>query len=119
MYNPHFDATRISEVTILRLSFETNGETFNLGVVDNKQTGSTNPVGETEANWPLFEIIGMILKIIFCVIIAILIIGLIVICWPVISVILKFLMKCVAWILKGIWWLISWPFKKIKERSSK
>lgn len=108
MYNPHYDATRISEVTILRLSFETNGEAFNLGVVDNKQTGSTDPVGETEANWPLFETIGMILKIIFWVVVTIVIIALIVIFWPIVSA-----------ILKGLWWLISWPFKKIKERSSK
>ena len=33
--------TEISEVTILRLKFETAGKVYNLGVVDNKQTGTS------------------------------------------------------------------------------
>ena len=37
--------TLVSEVTILRLKFETAGKTYNLGAVDNKQTGSAKPVG--------------------------------------------------------------------------
>lgn len=36
--NPKVYATLISEVTILRLKFETNGVSYNLGVVDNKQS---------------------------------------------------------------------------------
>ena len=35
--------TEVSEVTILRLKFETDGVTYNLGVVDNKQTGGLLP----------------------------------------------------------------------------
>ena len=35
--------TKISDVTILRLKFETDGTVYNLGVVDNKQTGSDEP----------------------------------------------------------------------------
>lgn len=38
--------TLVSEVSVLRLSFETEGKTYNLGVVDNKQTGSDKPVGQ-------------------------------------------------------------------------
>lgn len=37
--------TEISKVTILRLKFITDGKTFNLGVVDNKVTGSKDPLG--------------------------------------------------------------------------
>lgn len=33
----------ISDVTILRLKFKTDEQTFNLGVVDNKQTGTVDP----------------------------------------------------------------------------
>ncbi len=40
--------SRVSDVTILRLSFETENKLYNLGVVDNKQTGSGKP-----ANTPL------------------------------------------------------------------
>lgn len=40
--------TEVSEVTILRLKFETNGEVYNLGVVDNKQSGDTTPDNEPQ-----------------------------------------------------------------------
>lgn len=119
----HLEHTVVSDVTILRLKFDIDGVVYDVGAVDNMQTGDGQPDNDhsveiTSGGW-LTDALERILKIIFWVIIAILIIGLVVICWPVISVILKFLMKCIAWILKGIWWLISWPFKKIKERSSK
>ena len=35
--------TEVSDVTILRLMFETSGTVYNLGVVDNKQSGDNNP----------------------------------------------------------------------------
>ena len=40
--------TEISEVTILRLKFETDGVVYNLGVIDNKQTGSKDPFAEAD-----------------------------------------------------------------------
>lgn len=40
--------TLLSEVSILRLKFETDGITYNLGVIDNKQTGENKPVGKPE-----------------------------------------------------------------------
>ena len=39
----HAETTMVGNVTILRLKFETDGITYNLGVIDNKQTGSTEP----------------------------------------------------------------------------
>ena len=44
------NGTRVSDVTILRLKFETDGVVYNLGVVDNKQT--TSPVPDGEDNPP-------------------------------------------------------------------
>lgn len=38
------DSTLVGSVTILRLYFETDGVVYNLGVVDNKQTGSDKPI---------------------------------------------------------------------------
>ncbi|MDE6597244.1 MAG: hypothetical protein K2K60_01220 [Clostridia bacterium] len=35
--------TRVENVTLLRMGFEMAGKTYNLGVVDNKQTGSRKP----------------------------------------------------------------------------
>ena len=41
-------ATRVNDVTILRLKFETAGKTYNLGVVDNKQEGDDTPGNRPE-----------------------------------------------------------------------
>lgn len=40
------EKTLVGNVTILRLYFETDGVLYNLGVVDNKQTGSDKPINE-------------------------------------------------------------------------
>lgn len=43
IYGSLEEGTKVTSETILRLEFETNGERYNLGVVDNKQTGSDTP----------------------------------------------------------------------------
>lgn len=53
-------STFVSEVTILRLHFKSVGEVYNLGVVDNKQSGSDNPVNKDDET--LVSIIQRILK---------------------------------------------------------
>ena len=40
-------STIVGNVTILRLKFVTDGITYNLGVIDNMQTGGNDPSGET------------------------------------------------------------------------
>ncbi len=44
------ESTLVSDVTILRLKFITDGVTYNLGVIDNKQTGNNKPINDTETN---------------------------------------------------------------------
>ena len=44
----HAETTMVGNVTILRLKFETDGITYNLGVIDNKQAGSTEPSNSTD-----------------------------------------------------------------------
>ena len=44
----HAETTMVGNVTILRLKFETDGITYNLGVIDNKQTGITEPSNSTD-----------------------------------------------------------------------
>ena len=111
--------TLVNNISIIELTFKSEGTVLTLGTVDNKQSGSDVPVNDFETSVLVPEWLSRLLEVLKWVILGVLIISLIVICWPVISVVLKFLMKCIAWVLKGIWWLISWPFKKIKERSSK
>ena len=40
--------TLVGDVTILRLKFETDGITYNLGTIDNKQTGGKDPSNKTD-----------------------------------------------------------------------
>ncbi len=59
-------STLFGDVTILRLKFETDGVTYNLGVIDNKQSGSDKPINEEEIqpeinNRGLWIIIAIIL----------------------------------------------------------
>lgn len=57
-------STLVGDVTILRLKFETNGEVYNLGVIDNKQTGSDKPVNNEWISAELSDNFKFILSII-------------------------------------------------------
>ena len=70
----HAETTMVGNVTILRLKFETDGITYNLGVIDNKQTGSAEPSNSTdikvEPNATGKGIIYLILFVLLLVILA-------------------------------------------------
>lgn len=109
-------STIVGNVTILRLKFETDGIVYNLGVIDNKQTGSDDPVnGEsyslsinTDNN--LWWILALVLLAIFIVLMICVkdvldfVIG-----------IIRGIFKVVYNILYGIWWLVSSVFVCIYE----
>lgn len=101
------DVTEISEVTILRLKFETEGVVYNIGVVDNKQTGDSQP-DNIKGDDPIVTLLKKIA-------IAILIIGSFIVLAPVIPTVLVFIGKVVWWILKAIWWLITLPLELFKK----
>lgn len=97
-------STIVGDVTILRLKFETDGITYNLGTIDNKQSGSRDPINDetfeiiinTSGKWILSIgalIILIVLLIVFFPVIA-----------PILSAIFRFL-----------WWLISAPFRAISR----
>ncbi len=56
------NGTKIDDVTILRLKFETAGKTYNLGVVDNKQSGDMTP-GNLPDKPTIFHLWDIIVKI--------------------------------------------------------
>ena len=88
--------TSVSDVTIIRLKFEVNGEMYNLGVVDNKQTGIQLGGDEKDRiNWLL------ILVIVLAVALVALIIYLM-IRFPTFR---KFVFGC----FKGGAYIIAWP----------
>lgn len=100
-------STLVGDVTILRLKFETDGVTYNLGVIDNKQSGSDKPINEEEIK-PEINNRGI------WIIIAIILIVALILLAPLLPTIISFLLKAIVWIFKGLWWLISAPFRLIK-----
>ncbi|MCM1043556.1 MAG: hypothetical protein NC350_05055 [Corallococcus sp.] len=86
--------TKISDVSILRLKFETAGKVYNLGVVDNKQTGSGVPDNNT----------GLPIWIIAAIAVAILLIF---------ALIFKPVATVVVWICKLLWYIISAPVRLV------
>lgn len=100
-------STLVGDVTILRLKFETDGVTYNLGVIDNKQSGSDKPINEEEIQPEINERGKWIL-------IAIILIVALILLAPLLPTIISFLLKAIVWIFKGLWWLICAPFRLIK-----
>ena len=69
-------STLVGDVTILRLKFETDGEVYNLGVIDNKQTGSDKPVNNEWISAELSDNFKLILSIILLVLVLLLLVPL-------------------------------------------
>lgn len=96
---------RVSDVTVLRLKFETDGIVYNLGVIDNVQTGSDKPSNDMpNTPWDNFlkalpYVFGGLAGIILLLLL-----------WPFIPTILSAIWTVIKYILKGIWWLITAPF---------
>lgn len=97
-YNPGatvVSSTIVGDVTILRLKFETDGITYNLGVIDNKQSGGSEPSNETEVEVEINERGKTILYLIMLILLIVL------------------LAPILPYVLKAIVWVISLPFKAI------
>lgn len=97
--------TLVGDVSILRLKFVTDGETYNLGVVDNKQTGSDNPMNDiyydvqiTLGNKETWQKVLAILALLLLLLILI----------PVLPYIIRFLV-----------WIIKKPIKAVSKASKK
>ena len=96
----HSESTIVGDVTILRLKFETDGITYNLGVIDNKQTESREPSNSTSTSVGINDIphIGKGIPYILML-----------------SLLLLLLVPLLPYIIKLILWLISLPFKGISK----
>lgn len=95
-------STLVGDVTILRLKFETDGVSYNLGVIDNKQTGSDKPINEEYINVTITPKGKRSLLILGLIALLVVIVFFFPIIKPVLTV-----------IVKGIVWLITAPFKAI------
>lgn len=99
--------TLVGDVTILRLKFETDGITYNLGTIDNKQTGSDKPINEEELQVKPNTTGIIILIIVLFVILFLVLINFV-------PAVLSAVIKIFILIFKGVVWLITAPFKLIK-----
>lgn len=65
------NSTSVSEVTILRLKYLTNGKVYNMGVVSNVQTGggSAGGAGKEIVPWWVWVLIGLVVVVILCLLI--------------------------------------------------
>lgn len=98
-------STLVGDVTILRLKFETDGITYNLGVIDNKQTGSDTPSNVTDISIDIGD--DLLKRILSIALLAVLIIVILNFCPWVITL----FAKAFGIIFKWIWQLICLPFK--------
>lgn len=102
------EGTAIEEVTILRLKFETQGVVYNLGVVDNKQSGSLIPDNKPDNWWE------RLLWILLAIVLVIVLIPLLPTILRALVVLIKYIAIIIWYIIKylaiGIYWLFAWPF---------
>ena len=124
--NKYAGPLKIRDTSILRLKYEKDGKTYNVGVVDNKTTGtgksdrdySSDPLDWFRAflkwlqdNWVWLVptivggIIIIVALIVFSPFMPIILSG-------IVSV-LKAVGHCLQWLLKGLWWLITAPFRLV------
>lgn len=102
----------VTEVTILRLKFETNGVVYNLGVVDNKQTGSIFP----DNNMP--DWLETFVKAVIGIVIGFILVVILIFTFPYILKFLIWLFKnlfiAIKYILLAVLYLIASPYYIIK-----
>lgn len=96
----NYYSTQVGDVTILRLKFESAGVTYDLGVIDNKQSGSTDPINKVKTTVRL----SRLAKIIIAIVVLLLLLPLII---PILPHILKILWFAIKYLAKAIWWLLQ------------
>lgn len=117
--------TDISQVTILRLKFVTDGKVYDLGAVSDKVTGDNKPGNNnTNEHASLWEWLSRITgipqwawKLIAAIVVLAILLPVLSIFFPVIGQILLWIVKIIGkgfyYLFKGLLWLICLPFKGI------
>lgn len=121
-HEENYYSTRIGNVTILRLKFETNGIVYNLGVISNKQSSDGIQDNDMLTKYDFAEWFKWVLRIIGIILLVVLVVA----CWPIVSVVLSAILKAAIWLIKmigkglgyffyGLWWVISSPIALFDE----
>ena len=114
-YYTRIDETAISDVTILRLKFETDGVVYNLGVVDNKANGSGISDSYSEWTVELSETFKSIMKVVGYILIVIIVVALLSLL-AVFTPIFKVVGKGIMAVLKVVWWVLCSPIYLFKSK---
>lgn len=118
----------VTDVIILRLMFETDGETFNLGVVDSKNTGDNKPLNTYDENgitvpWWVWVIVALVVVAVVLILICIFVPGAAPAIGRGLLLIGKGIIFGIYYLFYGLFWGISLPFrliaKSIKNRKAK
>ncbi len=114
------NGTEVTNVSVLRLKFDANGETFNLGVVDDYQSSDLEPDNNYLPDW-----LETLIKTLIGIVIGVLAVVLIVVLFPYIITLFTWLFKAIVFVFKylgiglwyvlkylglGIWYLIASPY---------
>lgn len=99
--------SRVGDVTILRLKFKTGGKIYNLGVVDNKQTGSPDPSATVEKQewWQKIMMVLMLILLLLALIFV----------WPFISPVVKIIWQGIKGIFKVLIWILLLPSRLFRR----
>lgn len=113
----------VSSVSVLRLRFKSNGEIYNLGVVDGKGTGSGNPdnipktMGFLAYIWhcivAFFTGTATTIEIIVAIVVLFICVPFVPVLITILSLTFPAFREVMKKIFKGIWWIISAPFRFI------
>lgn len=106
MHEENTYTTRVSNVSILRLKFETDGFIYDLGVIDNKQSGDGKPDNVINVIVQLAEWVKWLLIILGIILIVVIILACLSLIAP-LSTIFSFLWTCIKAVFKALWWLIK------------
>ena len=109
--------TIVSNVTILRLLFESDGVPYNLGVIDNKQSGSTTPDNETEISIELAEEWWQ--KLVSLLFLVVLLVILMPILTPILGMVFGLIFQGVGVIIKIIFNILTFPLRLIGKLFTK
>lgn len=105
----HIEYTIVGNVSIMRLRFITNGEIYDLGVIDNKQQGDGIPDNYTKTSFELKDTFKILLLLLLIII-------LIVVLAPILPTIINIVLWVIKTVFKIVWWIISLSFKLFKKR---
>lgn len=113
--------TLVKEVAVLRLEFEVNGKHYNLGAVSNVVTGPEAPRDEIGNAVDEFfkDILAALANVpwwawlIIFIVLVIIVIAILAIFFPVLRVVLQWILNGLQTLLKGIWWVVCLPIRGV------